>query len=55
MLSLRSLLLGLQLIIDVFKSQVTLYSMKIAPFRQVAVLLCVSDQAILSQLEMTSK
>ena len=45
----------LKLIIHVFKSQVTLYLMKIAPFRQVVVLLCMSDQAILSQLEMTSK
>ena len=43
----------LKLIVPLFKSQVAFYSMKIAPFRQVAVLLCMSDQAILSSLKMT--
>ena len=34
----------LKLIAPVFKFQVTLFSTKIAPFRQVVVLLCMSDK-----------
>ena len=45
----------LKLIVPVFKSQLTLNAMKIAPSGQVAVLLCMSNQAILSQLGRTSK